>query len=188
VGSMQQAVLEFDEAVLAPWRPRLCPEEVVERPRLRALPPPTPSRASVSRAPRPAPAGPARQTSPARGRVAPGRRPASGRPVRARVRPGCRPVAAPAGLRLTARGKLLVAVLALAAGTALAAVGAAVDRDAGLLLAGESSVVVRPGDTVWDIAVAVGGDGDVRAVVDEIERLNGLDGAALVPGQLLRLP
>jgi nucleoid-associated protein YgaU len=186
---MQQAVLEFDEAVLAPWRPRLCADEVVERPRLRALRPPTPARAPVLRAQRPAPTGPARRSPATRGPVGPGRRAANDRPVRAGVRPGCRPAATPIRLRLTARGKLLVTVLALAAGMVLAAVvGATADRSSALQLAGENSVVVRPGDTVWDIAVAVGGDGDVRAVVDEIERLNGLDGAALVPGQTLRLP
>jgi nucleoid-associated protein YgaU len=69
-----------------------------------------------------------------------------------------------------------------------ALVGAAVDRDAGLQLAGESSVVVRPGDTVWSIAEALGGDGEVRVVVDEIQRLNGLGDGPLVPGQTLRLP
>jgi nucleoid-associated protein YgaU len=185
---MQEAVLEFDEAVLAPWRPRLRAEEVVERPRLRALPPPIPSRTPGPRASRPAPAGPARRAASGRGPATPGRRPVPAGTGRAAVRPGCRP-AARAGLRLTARGKLLVTVLALAAGMALAAVvGAAVDRDAGLQLAGDSSVVVRPGDTVWSIAEAVGGDDDVRAVVDEIQRLNGLGDAPLVPGQTLRLP
>jgi hypothetical protein len=31
-------------------------------------------------------------------------------------------------------------------------------------------------------------DGDVRAVIDEIQELNGLEGADLQPGQLLLLP
>ena len=44
---------------------------------------------------------------------------------------------------------------------------------------------MQPGDTLWSIAASVDGDGDVRAVVDEIQRLNGLDGADLVPGQVL---
>jgi nucleoid-associated protein YgaU len=83
----------------------------------------------------------------------------------------------------------LLTVLALAAGMVLAAVvGVVADDDGALRLAGESVVVVQPGDTVWDIAVAVSGDDDVRDVVDEIQRLNGLDGTALVPGQTLRLP
>jgi nucleoid-associated protein YgaU len=188
VGSMQQAVLEFDEAVQVPWRPRLQAEVVVERPRLRALPPPTPARAPGPRAGRPAP----RPASPS------GRRPnAAARPRRAPVplrpvRPACihtSHAAAPGPLRLTGRGRALVAVVALAFGVALAAVlGAMVDGGAGLRLAGESTVVVRPGDTVWEIASSVSGDQDVRAVVYEIQRLNHLGDVPLVPGQILRLP
>jgi nucleoid-associated protein YgaU len=57
-----------------------------------------------------------------------------------------------------------------------------------LRLAGDGSVVVQSGDTLWSIATSLDGEGDVRAVVDEIQRLNDLDGAHLVPGQVLRLP
>ena len=58
-----------------------------------------------------------------------------------------------------------------------------------LQLAGERSVVVEPGDTVWSIAGEVAGaDQDVRTVVDAIEELNDLEGSALVPGQVLALP
>jgi nucleoid-associated protein YgaU len=82
-----------------------------------------------------------------------------------------------------------VTVLALTLGVVLAAVvGAVVDGGGGLRLAGESSVVVEPGDTVWEIAASISGEEDVRAVVDEIERLNGLDRDRLTPGQILRLP
>jgi nucleoid-associated protein YgaU len=189
MGSMQQAVLEFDEAVQAPWRPRLQAEVLVERPRLRALPPPTPARAPGPRAPRPGlrPASPSgRRSNGAGGR--PRRTPVPVRPVRV----GCaRPThaATPAPLRLTGRGRVLVTVLALALGVALAAVlGAAVDGGGGLRLAGESTVVVQPGDTVWGIASSVSGDEDVRAVVYEIQHLNHLGDAPLVPGQILRLP
>ncbi len=59
----------------------------------------------------------------------------------------------------------------------------------GLRLAGERSVVVEPGDTVWSIAGEVAGPGqDVRTVVDAIEELNDLDGSVVVPGQVLELP
>jgi hypothetical protein len=57
-----------------------------------------------------------------------------------------------------------------------------------LRLAGVSSVVVQPGDTLWSIASPVARGTDVRAVVDRIRQLNGLQSADLVPGQVLQLP
>jgi nucleoid-associated protein YgaU len=48
--------------------------------------------------------------------------------------------------------------------------------------------VVQPGDTLWSIATSLNGDGDVRSVIDEIQQLNGLNSAVLVPGQTLLLP
>jgi nucleoid-associated protein YgaU len=60
--------------------------------------------------------------------------------------------------------------------------------DGGLHLAGVSSVVVEPGDTLWSIAASVADGEDVRAVVDRIQELNRLEGSALTPGQVLQLP
>lgn len=60
--------------------------------------------------------------------------------------------------------------------------------DDGLRLTGESSVVVRPGDTLWSIASGLAHRGDVRALADEIRALNGLRDADLEPGQTLLLP
>jgi nucleoid-associated protein YgaU len=94
-------------------------------------------------------------------------------------------------LRLTARGRRLAAVLGLAAGVGAAALaGSALDGGPGadLHLAGQSSVVVRSGDTLWSIASSVAGGHDVRQVVDGIQQVNGLRGSDLVPGQVLRLP
>lgn len=50
----------------------------------------------------------------------------------------------------------------------------------------ERSYVVQPYDTLWSIAAA--GYPDPREGVWEIERRNGLRGAAIVPGQVLVLP
>ena len=97
----------------------------------------------------------------------------------------------PGRLRLTARGHLVVAVLALAAVTGgVAASGELSGRSApaGLNLEGQSSVVVRPGDTLWSIASSVAGEDDVRLVVDRIQQVNALHGTTLVPGEVLRLP
>ncbi|TFV57738.1 UNVERIFIED_ORG: LysM peptidoglycan-binding domain-containing protein, partial [Bacillus sp. AZ43] len=109
--------------------------------------------------------------------------------------PGARGGCAPsrgrsAPLRLTRRARRLVVVLGLAVAVAVGSwLGSSLGGDgAELRLAGESSVVVQPGDTLWSIAASVGGDGDVRDVIDEIQSLNGLAGADLIPGQTLLLP
>jgi nucleoid-associated protein YgaU len=46
---------------------------------------------------------------------------------------------------------------------------------------------VRPGDTLWTIAERHYG-GDPRRAVWELQRENGLTGAAVTPGQVLILP
>lgn len=82
-------------------------------------------------------------------------------------------------------------MLALAAGVGLGSwLGPLVTGDAGsdLRLAGASTVVVAPGDTLWSIALSVAGDRDVRAVVYDIRQLNHLGDPVLVPGQILQLP
>jgi nucleoid-associated protein YgaU len=113
-------------------------------------------------------------------------RPVARGPVTATVRPAPAP-----RVRLTARGRLVVAVLGLTAVTGVAAgVGpwSGGAPAAGLHLEGQSSVVVQPGDTLWSIASPVAGDDDVRDVVRSIQQVNGLRGTTLVPGEVLRLP
>jgi hypothetical protein len=99
---------------------------------------------------------------------------------------------ATAPLRLTRRARRLLVVLGLAAAVALVSwLGPLVAGSAAgdLRLAGASMIVVEPGDSLWSIASSVAGGGDdVRAVVYEIQQLNQLDDAAVVPGQVLRLP
>jgi len=198
MGCVQQAVLEFDEEVRAPWRPRLVAVPSAGAPSgdgvpeaaLQAYPSRrNPSRVGACRAPegpgRPAP-GDGRRTVAGTGersggpvpRSGAGSRPAGVRPARTRV-------------RLTRRARRFGLVLALAAGVALGSwLSAFFGSDGGgdLRLAGVTSVVVQPGDTLWSIAAPAAGDGDVRAEVAAIRRLNGLSSARLVPGQTLQLP
>jgi nucleoid-associated protein YgaU len=182
MGCVQQAVLEFDEEVRAPWRPRLVAVPAAEEPSGEGAWEPAlqayPSRRNPSRVGACRPAGTAVVRT--RGGALPGRppRPTGGRRPRARV-------------RLTRRARRFGLVLALAAGVALGSwlaplVGAGSGSD--LRLAGVTSVVVQPGDTLWSIASPVAGDRDVRATVAQIRRLNGLSSARLVPGQTLQLP
>lgn len=49
-------------------------------------------------------------------------------------------------------------------------------------------VVVEPGDTLWAIAAELTTDGDVRVMVDRIERLNALESAMVQAGQKLQVP
>ncbi len=50
-------------------------------------------------------------------------------------------------------------------------------------------VRVYTGDTLWDIAGTVTpSDEDVRATVYEIKEMNGLDGAQILPGMVLKVP
>ena len=52
----------------------------------------------------------------------------------------------------------------------------------------EQVYVVRPGDTVWSIAVGAAGGADPAGVVDAIAVRNGIDAGAVVPGQALVIP
>ena len=49
-------------------------------------------------------------------------------------------------------------------------------------------MVVQSGDTLWSIATRWTATATCARVVDEIQRLNDLDGGVLVPGQVLQLP
>jgi nucleoid-associated protein YgaU len=97
--------------------------------------------------------------------------------------------ARPGELRLTRRGRWVLAVLAsvVAIGTGIVG-GQAVA--AGPTPALEVvSYTVQPGETLWQIAagVAVPGE-DVRNVIVELQDLNGLPSAELAAGQRLVLP
>jgi predicted Zn-dependent protease len=49
-------------------------------------------------------------------------------------------------------------------------------------------VTVHPGDTLWSIAAAHGGDSDVQDTIDRITATNHLHNATLQPGEKLRIP
>jgi nucleoid-associated protein YgaU len=185
MGSVQQAVLEFDQEVRAPWRPRLVPDVeaapvVVRRPSRSA-----PSRVGVCETPSGRSPVPSRRVSGA-GAVRVAR---SSAPAPARLRSAGAARSAPVRLRLTRRARRLAIVLALGCGVALGSwLDTMVGGGADLRLAGETTVVVQSGDTLWSIASSVAGDDDVRAVIDRIRQVNGLSGSALEPGQVLHLP
>ena len=195
MGLVQQAVIDFDEEIQAPWRPRLVAVADVRESDADGMRPrrPHPSgrssaRVGVCRPVEALPQVPSRRAV-ARGGIATGEaRPAERHgpeldPASARRRAG-------RGVRLTRRARLLAAVLTLALGVAIGSwLGPLLAAGGGdLQLAGVESVVVQPGDTLWSIAAEVAGTADVRAVVDSIRQLNHLQGTVLVPGQVLELP
>ncbi|MET0735325.1 MAG: LysM peptidoglycan-binding domain-containing protein [Microbacterium sp.] len=97
-------------------------------------------------------------------------------------------------LRLTTRGRrTLVALAALPAaialGFAVISGGAAIAaRDGGAPAGSFATVTVAPGDTLWSIAQEVAPQSDPRDVVDEIARLNALEGGELLAGQTIAIP
>lgn len=112
--------------------------------------------------------------------------------VRLRLVPVPAPVVsrAESPVRLTRRGRFVVLLVAL---VALLALGVAVG--AGSVASQERgtptptrTVVVDSGETLWGIAGGLAQDGEVRAMIDTIKRLNALDTAMVRTGQRLRVP
>jgi len=96
-------------------------------------------------------------------------------------------------LRLTRRGRVVVAVAAALLLAALSLVVAAsaqatnhpVARSAQQNL---TQVTVRPGQSLWSVAESADPDADTRVVIQQIVELNGLTGAVVFAGQRLWVP
>lgn len=97
----------------------------------------------------------------------------------------------PAPLRLTRRGRAVLALLAFVVASALSVgLGVSLGLSAPAGAAGETvAVTVQPGDTLWVLAAGVAGPGeDVRDVVAEIAELNALRTHDLSAGQQVLVP
>jgi LysM repeat protein len=91
-------------------------------------------------------------------------------------------------LRLTRRGRAVVlGLFVLLASVASAVLFSTASRASGEPSAPAPTITVRSGDTLWDIAATLPGR-DGWAAVDELRRINHLDGLDLQPGQVLTLP
>jgi hypothetical protein len=113
-----------------------------------------------------------------------------GRRVRAQV-------SSPPPLRLTRRGRVVVATLvvaviaAIALVVGLAAAGGAQATNHGQPgggYQGMHEIVVRPGQTLWSIASATEPGADPRDVVQQIMTANAMAGTTISAGQLLWIP
>lgn len=96
-----------------------------------------------------------------------------------RARGSARPV------RLTARGRAVALVFVLGLGilASWAMAFGTVSASSGM-----RTLTVRPGDTLWTIAISVDPAADPRDIVRELRSLNGLTDSVLRPGQVLVLP
>jgi hypothetical protein len=108
------------------------------------------------------------------------------------IEPLFRPVPLPrtSQVRLTRRGRVVVFLFSLVLAFAIGILVAA-----GSVATGEAGtpeptrvVTVGTGDTLWAIAADLADDGEVRAMMDKIERLNALDSGMLSAGQRLVVP
>ena len=113
--------------------------------------------------------------------------------------PGMRPAPYRNTVRLTRRGRIVVAVLLTAASLSLvvlawlaiaARAAQATDggQSPGAVYQNLTSVVVHPGQTLWSIASQAEPTADPRVVMQQIIELNALSGTSVVPGQRLWVP
>ena len=97
-------------------------------------------------------------------------------------------------LRLTRRGRVVVAAVAalLVTVVSLLAAGAAQATNHGLPPGAARQnlvrVVVRPGQSLWSVAEGADPDQDTRAVIHQIVDLNALSGDVVFVGQQLWVP
>ena len=97
-------------------------------------------------------------------------------------------------LRLTRRGRIVVAAVAalLVAVVSLLAAGAAQATNHGLPPGAARQnlvrVVVGPGQSLWSVAESADPDQDTRAVIHQIVDLNALSGDVVFAGQQLWVP
>lgn len=94
------------------------------------------------------------------------------------------PLDAP-GYRIGRWGRLALTILVL--GT-MVLIGARVIAGLTVDAAPPVDVTVRPGDTLWSIAVEAAPDRDPRAVIEEIRGLNRVPGDVVHIGDVLRVP
>jgi hypothetical protein len=108
--------------------------------------------------------------------------------------PAVSPSPAVSPLRLTRRGRIVVAVMAallvaglslIVAGVAQATSHTAAPRATGANLA---RVVVLPGQSLWSVAETADSRADTRLVIQQITQLNGLTSDTVFAGQRLWVP
>jgi hypothetical protein len=106
--------------------------------------------------------------------------------------PAARPTTSP--LRLTRRGRVVVAGLAVLFVTALSLLVAGAAQATshavppGAAQHNLAQVAVRPGQSLWSVAENADPDADTRLVIQQILKLNALHGDTVVAGERLWVP
>lgn len=93
-------------------------------------------------------------------------------------------------IRLTRRGRRVVALLAIiliALTSLLIGMRGAVATD-GTVQSETQSVVVKPGQSLWDVAVAISPNTDPRETIWLIQQLNTMETSDVLAGQALIVP
>jgi LysM domain len=107
---------------------------------------------------------------------------------------GLRPDVPPVPLRLTRRGRLVVAALAALLVTVISLLAANAAQATNHALPPGAArqnlvqVVVGPGQSLWSVAESADPDQDTRAVIQQIVDLNGLSSDVVFAGQQLWVP
>jgi hypothetical protein len=92
-------------------------------------------------------------------------------------------------VRLTARGRLVVVLVALVLLVVGFSLGHVASQAAGPgRHVAPPTITVQPGETLWRLAERVAPGSDPRLVVTRIEQLNHLDSPAVLAGQQLVVP
>jgi LysM repeat protein len=94
-----------------------------------------------------------------------------------------------AHMKITLRGKITAAILALCMASGVVAMVTPDKADSASGAIAVTSYTVRPGDSLWTYAASITPSGeDVSQTVKELVDLNNLDSTALVAGQRLVVP
>lgn len=93
-------------------------------------------------------------------------------------------------VRLTKRGRIVLATVASVLLSVMVVLSGQITADAGSASGGLAlaTVVVQPGETLWSIASEVAPAADPRETLAVIRDLNGMQGSTVVPGQSVVVP
>ena len=103
-----------------------------------------------------------------------------------------RPSAPSSSLRLTRRGRVVIALASILMLFGVTVVSGVFSADAGSSAAEQGRatgvVVVQAGESLWQIAQDIAPQADPRETVTTIRELNGLGDTTVVPGQSIVVP